>query len=128
MKRTPGLGIFSWLHGPRSDLVLFRHQLPASPNYQSSIQQIYCGGMCTTFYPNFQLNHIILFHELSFGLSFQHIPASFSLLQTPHSAPREGHECSIAGLCAMPETDYEFMSALSWLMNYPQLNRMMLHM
>ena len=24
---------------------------------------------------------------------------------------REGHECSIAGLCAMPETDYEFMSA-----------------
>jgi len=22
----------------------------------------------------------------------------------------EGHECSIAGLCAMPETDYEFMS------------------
>lgn len=44
------------------------------------------------------------------------------------TALREGHECSIAGLCAMPETDYEFMSALSWLMNYPQLNRMMLHM
>ena len=25
-------------------------------------------------------------------------------------APRTGHECSVTGLCKMPETDYEFMS------------------
>ena len=24
--------------------------------------------------------------------------------------PRTGHECSVTGLCKMPETDYEFMS------------------
>lgn len=29
---------------------------------------------------------------------------------SPRICHREGHECSIAGLCAMPETDYEFMS------------------